>query len=269
MGLTYAGFDVVSIANNHTLDFDTSAFIDTLRTLDEEEIRYVGGGENLEEARRPVILERKNIKVGFLAYSELAHIFWDWGYPRAFAAENKKAGVAPTDLNIMLEDIKKLEGQVDFIVISLHWGEEYIERPSLKEREIAHKLIDGGAHVILGHHPHVVRGLEVYKGGLIAYSLGNFVFDQKNPITQQSMLLQLELRDDGIAKVLIYPLIIKDSRPSIPDRETGKEILSKLKRLSAELSTSMEFQGKKGVIYLDAQQQAPSLNPPFHELASY
>ncbi len=257
IGLTFAGFDVVSLANNHSLDYDTDAFLDTLTTLENEGIKYVGGGRDIDEARKPVIIERKGIKVGFLAYSELAHIFWDWGYPRAFVAKSGIPGVAPMEIDIMEEDIKKLRESVDIVVVSLHWGEEYEEQPSEKERELAHRLIDCGAQIILGHHPHVLRGLEVYKDGVIAYSMGNFVFDQRNQKTKKSMLLQFELTSEGLHRVIVYPILIENSRPSIPDVHVGEEILSKLYILSEELSTKLQIYGKRGVIYPSAQQQEP------------
>jgi len=156
--LVTAGFDVVNVANNHVLDRGESGCERLIGLLQTKGIETVG----LQEAgrSRPVILSRKGIKIGFLGYA-------DYGF---------RTGLMPLRERIALRDVEDLRKRVDCVIVSLHWGYEYVEFPSPQQQRFAHRLIDAGAEMVIGHHPHVAQGTEQYQGGLIAYSLGNFQF---------------------------------------------------------------------------------------------
>ncbi len=165
-GLAFAGFDVLSVANNHIFDWGADALTDTVSLLGEEGISAVGAGTDYEDANRPVIKRVGGTSIGFLAYTNL--------YPSSLEAGSENPGVS---------DIDNAEGAVrnigtDIVVVSLHWGDEYESSSSETQRELARRLIDAGADVVVGHHPHVIQEIEKYRNGWIAYSLGNFVFDQ-------------------------------------------------------------------------------------------
>lgn len=191
--LVYAGFDIVSLANNHTLDYGNEAALDTLVRLREAGIECIGIGKNLAEARQPVILERKGTRVGFLAYSCV--------HPKGFEAEDNKPGLAPVrvwtiyeqvdeqpatpprivsipykeDLAAMVKDIKKLKTQVDVVFVSFHWGLHMVPRTiPMYCFDIGHAAIDAGADIVVGSHTHILKGIEMYRGKPIFYSLGNF-----------------------------------------------------------------------------------------------
>ena len=191
--LLYAGFDILSLANNHTLDWGAEALLDTMARFQEAGLPYVGVGKNLAEARQPVILERKGIKVGFLAYSCV--------HPDGYEADDDKEGLAPVrvwtiyekvdyqpgtpprivtipykeDLAAMVEDIQKLKARVDVVVISFHWGQHFIPHViPMYCFDVGHAAIDAGADLILGTHTHILKGIEVYKGKVIFYSTCNF-----------------------------------------------------------------------------------------------
>lgn len=191
--LLCAGFDVISLANNHTLDWGDENLLDTMDRFNKAGLPYIGVGKNIAEARRPLILERKGTKVGFLSYSCV--------YPKGFEAGPNKLGLAgirvqttyeqvdyqpgtppkiitktnPEDLKSMEDDIKNLKSQADIVVIAIHWGVHIV--PQIIPMycfEVGHAAIDAGADLILGTHAHILKGVEMYKGKAIFYSTNNF-----------------------------------------------------------------------------------------------
>ncbi len=169
-GLEFAGFDVLSIANNHILDWGDDALKDTVSILNKYGILPVGAGVNYADANSPVFENIKGTRIAFLAYTNL--------YPDGLVAGDTTPGVSDFNMEEIKRRISELSDKTDIIIVSLHWGDEYKPEPSSSQREIAHKLIDDGADIVVGHHQHVVQGDERYNEGYIFYGLGNFVFDQ-------------------------------------------------------------------------------------------
>lgn len=190
------GCNVASIANNHSADWGTQGLLDTIAALREAGIPAVGGGINSEESRRPEILERGGTKVGFLAYNCAG--------PPGAEATTSRPGVAsvriyvhyeqlmycpgtppyvitaanPVDLELMQRDIARLRKEVDVLVVSMHWGINNVPAQiALYEQEVGHAAIDAGADLILGHHAHMLKGIQVYRGKAIFHSLGNIAMD--------------------------------------------------------------------------------------------
>ena len=188
-----AHFNVMSFATNHTMDIGDEALFETIDTLEDCGIRIIGAGRNLADARKPAIFDIKGTKVGFLAYCSVV--------TRGYAATKDHAGCVPlnatTTLEVydlqpgmpprihtkadpkdkaaMIDDIKKLKEQVDIVVVSMHWGIHwYPDIIAEYQKELAHDAIDAGADLIVGQHPHIMKGIEVYKGKAIFYSLSNF-----------------------------------------------------------------------------------------------
>ncbi len=188
--LAGAGFNILSVSNNHVGDYGRESYIDTLARLRENEILYTGGGSNSEEAESPAVMEKYGIKLGFLAFSDKG--------PEWMKATSSVAGPLMASNPRFDEIIKEASAQVDFLIVSFHFGEEYQTTHNSRQAELAHRAIDDGAKIIIGAHPHVIQDTEVYKDGYIAYSLGNFIFDQPfSTNTMQGMLLQLKLNKDG------------------------------------------------------------------------
>ena len=212
-GVASAGFDVVSLANNHTLDYHHEGMFETMRLLDQVGIDWVGAGENIQEARRPLITEVSGIRVGFLAYTEMW--FVHAREPISWQATLDEPGVAPAELDLVVEDVKKLRDQVDCVIVTVHWGKEYVHEPTPEQRSLARAAVDAGADLVLGHHPHVLQGIEFYKQGVIVYSLGNFVFDLNRPKTWETMMLEFTLSPRGPLDMTIIPAYIFGIQPRI------------------------------------------------------
>ena len=170
--LTTIGADVVSVANNHALDFASPGFKSTLRTLDGLGIRAAGVQYRQEQVQDPVVVNVGELKVGFLAYNAHGDEHRDIEYrPRAFTYRRKDA----------LADVKRARDEVDLLVVSMHWGPELAHLPWPWQETDAKAFIDAGAGLVLGHHPHVIQPYEQYKDGLIVYSSGDFIFDKSTP----------------------------------------------------------------------------------------
>lgn len=171
------GIDGVTLANNHALDFGKDALLDTCDTLDSAGILHTGAGANLEAARRPVVAERKGRKIGILGTTRVIP-------ESGWAAGRSHPGMLATyDATITLEEIRRMRTECDYVIVYVHWGIEKDEMPQDYQRTLGQQYIDAGADLVVGSHPHVLQGIEYYKGKPIVYSLGNFVFGSSIPKT--------------------------------------------------------------------------------------
>jgi poly-gamma-glutamate capsule biosynthesis protein CapA/YwtB (metallophosphatase superfamily) len=199
-GLEEAGFDVVSQANNHAYDWGPAALLDSLARLRAAGIRPVGAGQNDLEAHYPVVVDLGDVKVAFLAYVNVE--------PREAAAAVDRPGVAWLDPERVLADIRFARPLADLIVVCPHWGSEYAAEPMREQVRLAQRMIDAGADLIVGSHPHVAQPLDQYHGRWIAYSLGNFIFDQWPGATRRGLMLKVIVRDKQIAELTMLPITI-------------------------------------------------------------
>ncbi len=209
-GLVFAGIDVVTLANNHAGDYGADALTDTFKLLADAKISIVGVGENMAQARAPLIIETKGIKVAFLGATPIA--------PMWLTMKESTPAVAPLAEKTMREDIEIARAQgADIVVVLLHWGNEYETKHNEIQEILAHSFIDAGATMVIGHHPHVVQEVERYKGGLIAYSLGNFVFDQNfSEDTRRGLLLKITVQKNKITNVKEIPIYFpKEYQPTV------------------------------------------------------
>jgi poly-gamma-glutamate capsule biosynthesis protein CapA/YwtB (metallophosphatase superfamily) len=237
-GLAAAGIDVVSTANNHAADCGSAAVLDTIARLDKVGIEHAGSGENITDARTPAILDTPAGKVAVLAFTDK--------YASGFAAGAEHPGVATIgDGSKVLEAIAAAKKKADYVIVSFHWGIEYESQAASYQRSLAHKCIDAGADLILGHHPHVIQGIEVYKNKLIAYSLGDFVFDHRPGVTGQAFVLWVTLGTDGPPVARIIPVYLSDSNgiPAVVTGGTADTILDRLTKLSAAFGTTLTRSG--------------------------
>lgn len=236
--LTSAGFNLMSLSNNHIMDYYEKGLFDTMELLDQNSIVHAGGGRNIDEARKMAVIEKNGIKVGLLAYTDMAEIVFAGDPYLSFAAGPEKSGVVPRKYETIKEDIRKNRDQVDLLVVSLHWGIEESFRISGDQVEFAHDLIDDGADIILGHHPHQFQGIELYKGKPILYSLGNFMFDQNESENMESFIVDMRYKGTELAGLSAVPVrILKKSYVEIQAGGDAAEMLARQTDLSRRLGT--------------------------------
>lgn len=205
-GLELAGFNVLSVANNHSFDYTRAAFQDTLNRLNRAGIEYVGGGFSQEEAHSPAVLTIGQTRFGFLGYTAVGSPLWQ--------ARDDVPGIAWMDhqtLDTLQRDIEKAKEQTDILTVSFHFGQEYQTEPDDRQRILAEAAIDFGADLVVGHHPHVLQPLERYRNGWIAYSLGNFVFDQSfSRETMEAAILKIKTINGRIDQAELIPTALTD-----------------------------------------------------------
>jgi len=244
--LKYAGFNMLSLANNHILDYYQEGLFDTIDILEENGIAFSGAGRNLEEARKPAIIEKNGLKIGLLSYTDFADIVYAGNPKISFAAGENKAGVAPIKYEHIKEDIASIESEVDILMVSLHWGVEESFEILPSQVELAHDLIDSGADIILGHHPHQFQGMEVYKGKPIFYSLGNFIFDQNDPENQESFIINMQFAGTKLTAISATPVRTIDKIQVTPVfGDDAKQLLEREAELSSKLGTDFRIENDK------------------------
>ena len=194
LGLTGAGFDILSLANNHIWDYGRDAFGETLDILRNNRIDYIGAGIDYTEAHQPLVRAVRGTKIAFLAYTDLV--------PVGITRETAKPAVAFLDLKQIILDIEQAKNLADLVAVSFHWGNEYETKHNQQQEVMAHAVIDAGADLVIGHHPHVAQEVEKYKDGYIAYSLGNFIFDQNfSKDTRTGLIFKVKIKDKKIDKM--------------------------------------------------------------------
>lgn len=230
--LTEGGINLVALSNNHILDFGAEALLDTFSNLKDNNIRYAGAGENIYAAYAPVYFEIKGVRSAFLSSSHVIPFV-------AWHAGPNKPGVSSTyDPSRILSEIVKAKSKADIVVVYLHWGEEKSPMPVSYQKNLARMYIDKGADIVIGSHPHVLQGLEFYKGKIIAYSLGNFIFTNQN---METMILNVEIKEKEISKVQIIPCKIDNFRPVlIRDKSQTIQFFNKLKNISFGVQINSE-----------------------------
>lgn len=233
-GLRLAGLDVLSLANNHTGDFGARTLVETVGLLHGAGIATIGAGEDLEQALAPAVVERGGVRFGFLAFNSIIGTAAP-GPHRAGAAQIRMAPWFPfsdADLARELGAVRDARSKVDVLIVFPHWGQEYTNVPNADQRRVARALVDAGADLVIATHPHWVQGAEIYRGKLIAYSLGNFVFDQTwSRETQEGVALQMVFWGKDLKAAEFVPVRIENAhRPRFLSWRAGRAILARLWR---------------------------------------
>lgn len=184
--LREAGFRLVSLGNNHSLDFREEGLFSTQNALREAGVAYVGVWEGESKPIEPQVFEVRGVKIAFLGFSDVS--------PPIFRAQGPgHPGTIPPLPALLKQSIAYAKTKADFVVVQAHWGVEYEPAPNERQKMLAHLMIDAGADAVVGHHPHVLQATERYRGRFIVYSLGNFLFDLKRPATHPGLVLRLRL----------------------------------------------------------------------------
>ncbi|HEX8173789.1 MAG TPA: CapA family protein [Pyrinomonadaceae bacterium] len=241
--LTDAGFDVLSLANNHSMDCGGTGLLETMRHLGRGGLRWSGAGQTRAEAESPVIVSVKGIRIAFVSFTAIAP-------PVSKPLKDNEPSVALASRAALERAVVSAGKDADVVVVSLHWGVEYSYRPGAEQISLAHAAIEAGADVVVGHHPHTLAGLEAIERrstsgtgrALIAYSLGNFAFDSPRWLGRrvtESAMLRLRMSRAGLVSAEVLPVVLEDYLPRPADSTEAQSILSRLTALSAELNTQM------------------------------
>jgi len=209
--LARAGLNIAVLANNHSMDCGRQAFAETAAALQQHGLRYVGAGVDAAEANAPLILTANGLRVAVLARTAV-------GMDGVFYREDAPT-VASLEPDQLLADVRAARREADVVIVSLHWGTEYAREPDAEQRDFAHALIDAGATLIVGHHPHTPQPVERYRNGLIAYSLGNFVFDATHERSQHGLILQCTLARGRVVKYRVTKTRIEGGQPRVERRD--------------------------------------------------
>ncbi len=246
--LKAAGINAVNLANNHILDYGPAALQSTLRVLDSLQVYHFGAGQNAHCACRPVFVHVRNTKVALLGYSLT--------FPKEFYARADKPGTCYGHAFRVAEMVRAAVDSGALVIVSFHWGTELRETPRRYQRDLAHVAVDAGASLVLGHHPHVLQGLELYKGKLIAYSLGNFIFASYSDRARDSGVLKVQLVGSRVIAAQFIPLDVWNKRvafqPRVAQGRHASRILEHLDALSRPLNNGHSILTTGGEIRLRA-----------------
>lgn len=223
--LEKVGFKTLNIANNHVKDYGKKGLQDTVDTFRKVKVDTIGAGENIRHASKIAYHTINGIRVATIGISDVL--------PKSFGARKDRSGVLSSNPVISLPLVTKAKGNADLVLVHVHWGLEYDGRSHPRQQDIGHALVDAGADVVIGHHPHVLEPVEVYKEGVIFYSLGNFIFDQGWSRTKESILPYYKILRDGTIRLELHPIFIREGRPRLV---TGWGGLYRRERIFAQVT---------------------------------
>jgi poly-gamma-glutamate capsule biosynthesis protein CapA/YwtB (metallophosphatase superfamily) len=237
LALRAAGFDLLSLANNHVGDYGDRALRQTLDRFDSARIETVGGGRNLDAARRPVIIERDGVRVGFLAVDSIGETPSATGTRAGTNRLNMPPRTGPlnrSQLRRITSDIRALDRRVDTVVVLTHWGTQYTHRSEPSQRTAAQAFADAGADLVIGGHPHWVQGYEMAGSAVVVHSLGNFIFDMDfQTKTREGIFLEIVLWGGAVKAVEPVPYVIDSAfTPRLVRGDRGRGILNDVWRNS-------------------------------------
>ncbi|MBW4480910.1 MAG: CapA family protein [Tildeniella torsiva UHER 1998/13D] len=270
--LVNSGVDIVNLTHSSLMDYGAEGLNETLTTLDSKGLYRIGAGRNALEARRPEILDVKGKRIAYLSYAmggnNAAHDT-DVLRERAGASDKAiakevetfktatafkdRAGFNAQNMPEIVADIQALRDEVDWIVVNFRWVDQLSEQPNFMQTNLARLAIDQGADVVVGYHPTVIQGGEIYKGRPIAYSLGDFVFRPDEPVeNQDSAVLKVSLKDDQM-QVELVPVRVQDSHPKTLSGNDSQQVLQRIEQASSQFDQPL-----KSPVVLDLNvQEAP------------
>jgi poly-gamma-glutamate synthesis protein (capsule biosynthesis protein) len=242
--LTHSGLDVMAVANNHTMDFLEESFVDTLETMEEFGIATVGGGLTRKQAETPYIYQHGNNRIAILAYNRIMMT--------QMAVNAHRPGMNAFIVEKVIEDIQQIPEDT-VVLVSVHWGDQYVEYPLPRHVKAARKMIEAGADAILGHHPHCPQTVEVHQGKPIFYSLGNFVFGVNPPKGRHNIAASLVIEDGAITEAHVLPVHGKfkacDYSPHFLQGDEARKVIENLAHLSDGKAT-ITFADDRGTLDL-------------------
>lgn len=254
--LKVADISMVSLANNHMLDFEYDAMLDALAILDSAGVYHAGAGRSFQEASAPAILVANEMKVGCIAFTD---------NEPAWEATDARPGIfyVPVDLSdrraeALLELVRQAKEKVSLLIISAHWGPNWGYRPPSEHVSFGRALIDAGADLVFGHSAHICRGIEVYKDKLIIYSAGDFIDDyavDEVERNDRSFIFVVEAQGERISNIRLYPTVIRDFQARRAQSNEAVETALKMKRLCTDLGTAADWRADEGFLEIEVGQR--------------
>lgn len=254
--LSNAGFDILSLANNHSFDCGQIGLFETFENLKKEKLLWIGAGKSKTEDNSSVYIEVKGIKFAFLGFTAIS--------PSKELAEISHISIATAE-NVK-NSVSAAKQKADVVIVSIHWGTEYDLRPNTEQKTLADIAIKAGADAILGHHPHVLQDIDLIdrpnatEQAIIAFSLGNFVFDSPvrlNKRLAESVILKMRFSKNGLIDHEIIPVVIENYRPVIADEKNKNLILSRFDLTSDDAE---EYFKKQIEVDLDSDGKTESIS---------
>lgn len=234
---------VAALANNHVFDYGITGMEDTSKYLEDNGIPYIGAGENAEEAHKPITQEINGRKITIFNYMDSDN-FKEYSQEVIPMANDTHPGYSAYNKEIAQKDIAEAKKNgSDFVLVYAHYGNEYSRSPNEMQVNISHEVIDAGADAVLGSHPHVTQGIEMYKGKPIFYSLGNFIFDQSNTVTHRAYFVEIDLVNNT-GECTVYPVNIVGYLPQFMSPDEGKGLLEELNPQCEQLEITDSGTGK-------------------------
>jgi poly-gamma-glutamate capsule biosynthesis protein CapA/YwtB (metallophosphatase superfamily) len=224
--LGMAGFDIAVVGNNHAFDYGPEGMEQTQRLLGEQGIATVGFGIG-GQAEGPIFIEKNGLRIAFLSYVDVPREYLGFD-TRTWLATDTNSGIAWANTDDIQAGVSAAKQQADVVIVFMHFGFEGNELPVRFQRDVAVAAIDAGASAVIGSHPHLLQHIEEYHGALIAYSLGNFVFDDFDMPENRSVILRLVLNQDGMVSYDWFPVVVDNGLPTLASPEQANEILRML-----------------------------------------
>ena len=220
------GVDIVSLANNHAYDYGETAFLDTLTTLEDAGIVYVGAGHNLQEARRPVCYIINNMKIAIVSATQIERL----DNPDTRGATDSSAGVFRCwNGDNLLETVREARENNDFVIVYLHWGTENETELDWAQEKQAGEVVEAGADLIIGAHPHCLQQIDIVKGVPVVYSLGNFWFNSR---TFDTGMIKVTLDENGLQSCQFIPCLQSGSRTVLLYGEEKQRVIDYMQSIS-------------------------------------
>ena len=234
---------VACLANNHIMDYGNTGLSDTISALNKSGVNYIGAGNNIEQASKPVYLNIKDRKIAILNYMDNT-TFTGFSTTEMAAATSSSPGYAPADPNLIKKDIEEAKNNSDMVIVIFHYGNEYSTQPNTYQIALSHQCIDDGADMVIGSHPHVIQPIETYNGKPIFYSLGNFIFDMSNSATHESLMVEMDLNGNK-ANIKVHPMVLVNYMPQLMNSASSNQLLENLKN---ESTVNMSVVNGEGLI---------------------
>lgn len=223
------GVDIVSLANNHTYDYGEQALLDTLQTLDDAGIPYVGAGTNIQEAAAPVYFIVNDIKIAFISATQIERL----DNPDTKGATETSPGVFRCwNAEKLLQVVAEAKDESDFVIVYVHWGTENQEETDWAQNKQAPELVEAGADLIIGDHPHILQKIEVINGVPVIYSLGNFWFNSR-PL--DTCMVKIVLAEDGLQSYQFIPCLQNNCKTSLLTGTEKERVLGKMREMSKDV----------------------------------